>query len=148
VPVSVTPQLSIRAAAPEDAGDLVGLCSQLGHAVALGDVQSHLARPPQSGHCLLVAVLAGRVVGWLEAEARVALPTGTWAEVTGLVVEEGLRGQGVGSALVRSVRLWAQGQGLTRLRVRTRVERAKAARFYEKEGFQLQKQQRVYETEL
>ena len=142
-----TPQISIRAAELKDASDLVGLSSQLGQAVTVAAVERYLARPPQPEHCLLVATLAGRAVGWLEAEPRATLPSGRWAEVTGFVVEEVLRGQGVGSTLLRSARAWAKGLGLTRMRVRTRVERAQAAHFYEKEGFRLQKQQRVYELE-
>lgn len=144
----LTHTVSIRAAKAQDALALVELCRQLGHAIRQGAVQRHLRQPAGAGHRLLVAVLAGRVVGWLEVEARASLPTGRWAEVTGLVVEETVRRRGVGRALVRSARKWARSRGLGRLRVRTRLERTEAARFYEQEGFALNKQQRVYDAAL
>jgi len=54
----------------------------------------------------------------------------------------------VGGALVRGARAWAKEKGLSRLRVRTRVEREAAASFYERAGFCLTKQQRVYELDV
>jgi GNAT superfamily N-acetyltransferase len=140
--------VAIRAAALQDASALVELCRQLGHPVLLGDVQARLQRPAETRHTLLVAVVEGAVVGFLEADARAALSTGRWAEITGLVVDEGTRRQGVGKALVRAARQWAVEQGLRRLRVRTRKERAGAARLYEREGLRLSKEQRVYDVEL
>jgi GNAT superfamily N-acetyltransferase len=141
-------EVTLRAAEPQDASVLAELVLQLGHAVFLSEVKAQLEQPAEPRHALLVAVLAGKVVGFAEVEARRSLPAGSWAELTGLVVEETLRGQGVGSALVAGARGWALGQGLRRLRVRTRRERESTARFYEKEGFRLCKEQRVYDVEL
>jgi GNAT superfamily N-acetyltransferase len=140
--------VAIRVAAPKDASVLVQLCRQLGHAVLAGDVQAELELPAENHHTLLVAILEGTVVGFLEVAARASVSSGRWAEITGLVVEEGARGQGVGGALVRAARTWAVERGLRRLRVRTRKDRAEAARLYEREGFRLSKEQRVYDVEL
>ena len=142
------PEVVIRVAEAEDVDSLTELSRQLGQAVLRDDAQRYLARAPEAGRRLLVALLEGQVVGWLEVEARSSLPAGTWAEVTGLVVEKTRQGRGVGSALVGEARRFARSLGLGMLRVRTRIERAQAARFYEKEGFRLEKQQRVYELEL
>jgi N-acetylglutamate synthase-like GNAT family acetyltransferase len=141
--------VTLRPAEPADAGALTALALQLGHhTTLLSDVRAQLEQPAEVRHTLLVAVLAGRVVGFVELEARVSLPVGRWAELTTLVVEESLRGRGVGSVLVEGARAWALGQGLRRLRVRTRSEREATARFYEKAGFRLCKEQRVYDVEL
>jgi len=140
--------VTLRPAEPADAGVLTALALQLGHQTTLfSEVRAQLEQPTESRHALLVAVVRGRVVGFVELEARASLPAGRWAELTTLVVEESLRGRGVGSVLVEGARAWALGQGLRRLRVRTRREREATARFYEKKGFRLCKEQRVYDVE-
>ncbi len=143
------PTLTVRAAEPQDAPVLLELCRQLGREASLDDVRVHLERGrSEAGHCLLVALESGSVRGWLEVATRTALGSPAWAEISGLVVDEARRGQGVGAELVRAAGAWARGQGLARLRVRTRVERKRAARFYVGAGFRLRKQQQLYELEL
>ena len=143
------PSIAIRQAEAADAAVVARLCGQLGYEVTLSQVLAHLERHrSEASQCLLVALLETAVVGWLEVGVRDAVENGSWAEVSGLVVEASQRGHGVGSALLGAARTWAVGQGLKRLRVRTRVERTEAARFYEKNGFRLKKQQRVYDLDL
>ncbi len=144
------PSIAIRRAEAMDAPALATLCRQLGDEVTASQVLAHLERHrTEASQCLLVALLDTAVVGWLEAGVRHAVQDGRgWAEVSGLVVEASQRGYGVGSALLAAARSWAVGQGMKRLRVRTRVERTEAARFYEKNGFRLKKQQRVYDVDL
>jgi hypothetical protein len=43
---------------------------------------------------------------------------------------------------------WARNQGLDRLRVRTRASRKEAHAFYEGRGFNLTKEQRVYDRKI
>jgi GNAT superfamily N-acetyltransferase len=132
-----------------DAPGLVRLCAQLGRHAALDDVRGYLQRAPgEASDCLLVAQVGEALGGWLEVVQRSALATSGWAEISGLVVEASLRKCGVGGALVRGARAWAKEKGLSRLRVRTRVEREAAASFYERAGFCLTKQQRVYELDV
>jgi len=145
----VRPAIDIRTAEAQDAPALVQLCHHLGYPVTLEEVRQHFGRHGERpGHCLLVACRSGETVGWLEVSVRDALESGTWAEVSGLVVHPFHHGQGVGTALVQAARAWAQGQGLARLRVRTRTERERAAGFYQRLGFRLTKQQRVYDLDL
>jgi GNAT superfamily N-acetyltransferase len=145
----VRPSIDIRRAEPKDGPLLVGLCRQLGYQVTLEQVLDHLGRHrEQAGHCLLVALLESAPVGWLEVSVRDALESGRWAEISGLVVLASHHSRGVGTALVQAARAWAHGQGLARLRVRTRIDRERAAGFYERLGFRLRKQQRVYEMDL
>jgi GNAT superfamily N-acetyltransferase len=141
--------MDIRPAVASDASALVGLCHQLGHAVSLAEAEAHLQqRTADATGCILVALQATHPVGWLEVEQRSALPTGRWAEISGLVVEESLRGQGIGQQLVLAAKKWAQQRGLGRLRVRMRLGRERASRFYQKAGFQLAKQQHVFDVML
>ncbi len=141
------PALHIRRAEAQDAPVLGDLCRHLGYQVTLAQVHQHLERP-EGGHCLLVALLEGAVVGWLEVGLRAALESGTWAEISGLVVHPTHQGKGVGTALVLEARAWARGRGLARLRVRTRTERERTSGFYQGLGFRLSKQQRIYDLDL
>ncbi len=143
------PAIHIRRAEAQDAPVLVELCCHLGYQVTLAQVHQHLERHgPEAGHCLLVALLEGAAVGWLEVALRAALESGTWAEISGLVVHPSHQGKGVGRALVLEARAWARSQGLARLRVRTRTERERTSGFYEGLGFRLSKQQRIYDLDL
>ena len=85
------------------------------------------------------------MVGWIHVFAAPRLTVATFAEIGGLVVDEGLRGRGIGRLLVSAAASWAEQRGLTTLRVRSRVERAGAHRFYRRLGFGATKQQEVLE---
>jgi GNAT superfamily N-acetyltransferase len=140
--------VDIRAATPRDAAALVALCRQLGYRVQPRGVRAYFKRTRPGVDSVLVAVQRARVVGWLEVGVQAALHSGTWAEVSGLVVDEEFRSQGVGPQLLAAARHWAKAHRLARLRVRTNSVRARAAAFYEREGFRLTKEQRVYDVQL
>jgi GNAT superfamily N-acetyltransferase len=63
------------------------------------------------------------------------------------VVDESMRGEGIGSALVAYAREWARDNGCARLRVTTNVTRLDTHQFYERRGFRLSKTQKVYEQD-
>ena len=86
--------VTLRAANPSDAGAIHGLVTanlEAGHLLprAIDEVREHIAR-------FFVAELDGRVVGC----AELARLSPSVAEVRSLVVEEGLRGQRIGTRLV------------------------------------------------
>jgi GNAT superfamily N-acetyltransferase len=53
-----------------------------------------------------------------------------------MVVEERLRGQGIGAALVRAAEEWLVGQGCGLIEVTSNIARIEAHRFYEKLGYE------------
>lgn len=149
----MTPQAGMRAAAsaavrPLAAADLPAvrdLAAQLGYEATLGELAERL--PPlehSPSHAVLVADDSGSIAGWIHVEASHALIHAPCAEIVSLVVDDGRRGRGVGALLVRAAEAWARSRGLNRIRVRCRVEREDAHRFYEREGFALEKTQRVF----
>jgi GNAT superfamily N-acetyltransferase len=143
-------EVHLRDAEPRDAPVIADLCRQLGYPVPSAAVADHLRELSgrSAEHRLLVAMVGGAVVGWLEVSARQTLDAGRFAEISGLVVDERRRGAGVGKRLIDAARSWAGERGVPRLRVRTNVVRERTARFYEREGFRLAKQQRVYDLML
>lgn len=139
----------LREAALPDAEALAALCGQLGYLASAADVRQRLATGTGGiERAVTLACEGGRVVGWVEVQVACTIESGSWAEITGLVVDRACRRRGVGAGLVRWVKEWAQEHGQKRLRVRSNVARPEAPAFYESLGFTQTKQQRVFDSPL
>jgi GNAT superfamily N-acetyltransferase len=140
---------TIRPAKDQDAAALAALSGQLGYPSSPADILSRLQQiRPLPDHAILVAERDGAVSGWLHVQTRRSLETPEYGEITALVVDERLRGQGVGAELVAAAATWASRQGLPVLRVRSNVVRERTHSFYEKLGFSLSKSQKVFAKDL
>ncbi|HEX8642143.1 MAG TPA: GNAT family N-acetyltransferase [Allosphingosinicella sp.] len=130
------PELSIREAKPRDAGAIAALIVGLGYDVGAADVKRRLAALAKADQAALVAI-RGELVGVLSVSIMQVLhrprPVG---RISLLVVAEGLRGGGIGTALVEAAaeRLKAAGCGL--LEVTSNIKRSRAHGFYERLGFE------------
>jgi ribosomal protein S18 acetylase RimI-like enzyme len=84
---------------------------------------------------VLAARSAGRIVGTL---TLVAIPTmtGVRARIEDVVVDESVRGQGVGAALTRTALGLARAAGAESVELTSRASRVAANRLYERLGFQ------------
>ena len=139
----------MRPARSGDAERIVELADQLGYqldpAVAVERIEQSAGDPDRA---MVVAEFAGRVVGWLEFEARTTFLGGAFAEIEGLVVDRAIRRSGAGRALVA----WAEGEAqhrrLDRIRVRSNVKREDPVVFYPAVGFTLTKEARIYDKTL
>jgi GNAT superfamily N-acetyltransferase len=142
----VTPTERIRAARSDDLQPIVRLCGQLGYPAQAPTIADRLAGLlGEQRHAVLVAERAGEgVVGLIHVYTDIWLVMGETAEVGGLVVAEGSRGEGTGARLLGAAERWAAARGCTRLVVRTNAVRERAHRFYERQGYALLKTQRVY----
>lgn len=139
---------------PEDLAAAARLAQELGypcHAAELAERLEPLRHSPL--HAVLTAesehaTPSGRIVGWMHVEASHALIHEPLAEIVSLVVDSTARGRGVGASLIRAAEAWARSRGLARLRVRCRVEREDAHRFYVRENFTLEKTQKVFSKRI
>ncbi|WP_421869991.1 GNAT family N-acetyltransferase [Motiliproteus sp.] len=134
---------SIRPATQEDALAIKHIAASLGYpdydeSLAESRLQALLN---SSNDQVWICERDGMVVGWLHA--FIALRD-AFAEIGGLAVEPAFRRQGVGRALVQQAKHWAADQQLA-VRVRSRIERAEARRFYRAQGLIPSKQQQVFE---
>ncbi len=131
-----------------DAGAIAELCGVLGYRVDPEHARARLAQRGEEDE-LFVAEEDGLAVGWIEVSVEHALTlTKPSVVVTGLVVAEPARGRGVGRALVERVGEWAREHGCRTVRVRSRVEREGAHRFYESLGFEHVKTQAAFRLDL
>jgi GNAT superfamily N-acetyltransferase len=137
---------TIRAARSYDAPAIAELCGELGYPSTRQQMVKRLAAIEGHADCrVLVAEDAeGRVVAWLQVAIAAQLCDEACAEITGLVVGEAARCHGIGRQLVGAAEAWARTRGAQRLRVRSRLERERAHRFYERAGYARIKTQAVF----
>ena len=132
----------VRPAAPTDASASVGLMAQLaesGHGQVDPGVEDRfraMLELPQ--YFIFVAEDdAGQVVGLLSMSHRWTLwHTGPCALIEELVVEEGVRRQGIGSALIRAALEWARAQECSEVEISTDQDNVKAQALYQRMGFE------------
>ncbi|MDP3177811.1 MAG: GNAT family N-acetyltransferase [Spirochaetaceae bacterium] len=137
--------IEIREAVRADAPRLAALAAQLGYPCDEAFVRERMGRYlGASDRVILVADSGGQAVAWTSMEVVDHFYTETCVELSGFVVDEELRGRGVGAALMSAAEAWARGGGHRLLRLRTNVIRAGARLFYERLGFENAKEQIVY----
>ena len=141
---------TIRAARACDAAALAELCGELGYPASRQQVVARLAtiEATDTASVFVAEDAQGCVSGWLHVAQTAHLINDADAEILGLVVAAAARGAGVGTALLRAASDWARTRGLAQLRVRSRLERERAHRFYERAGFARVKTQAVFSRAL
>ncbi len=142
--------IRIRPIEAADAADAARLSGELGYPATPQEVAARLAGlAGRAGDGLFVAELSPEgVVGWIHVSEDATLTDGPIAEIRALVVDAGFRSRGVGRALVAEAERWAAGRGYPRVRVRSRIARADAHRFYGSCGFAVSKTQRVFDKAI
>ena len=88
------------------------------------------------------------IVGFVHAAERRLLVSEPFVELEGLIVTAAARRRGAAAELIAAVERWTLARGVAELRVRARLERDVADRFYRRQGFALEKQQRVFAKRL
>ncbi len=140
----------VRPMAAEDLPAVRELAAQLGYSASAPDLSDRFEAIAHSPlHALLVAAAPGESPsGFVHVAASPALIHASEAEIVSLVVEERARGRRLGASLVASAEAWARSRGLGAMRVRCRIERDRAHRFYERLGFDRSKTQHVFTKAL
>jgi GNAT superfamily N-acetyltransferase len=120
------------------------LFAQLGYPNDAATIEEMLSRVMDRRQ-IFVSEHHASVVGFIAVEIRDELADCEGAEILALVVDETVRGAGIGAALLAAAEGWADERGARRIRVRSNVIREDAHRFYEREGYTTVKSQRVFE---
>ncbi|HET9454631.1 MAG TPA: GNAT family N-acetyltransferase [Gemmatimonadaceae bacterium] len=128
---------TLRAPRPADTAAIAELLDQLGHPADPADIPRRvdaIARDPDAE--MWIAELDGRVVGFATALMIDALHMdGRVAQLTSLVVDEAVRGRGVGAQLVAEAERWARGNAALRITLTSALHRVEAHDFYRKLGY-------------
>jgi GNAT superfamily N-acetyltransferase len=142
--------MKVRPATTADAVHISALCDQLGYPVSSEQVAQRIkAIHRQDDHTLLVAQgFNSSLLGWVHIYLCPSLLTGLEAEIGGLIVDEGYRGQGIGKLLMRHAEAWSSEKGCQALRLRSNIIRVIAHTFYERIGYGKIKTQWVFRKKL
>lgn len=132
--------IRIRTCTAADFDNVVVLLGQLwpDTRLDLSTVRSTFERALASRcHLYLCAELDQKVVGFGSLTTKSTL----WNEalvgyIDGMVVDEGHRGEGIGSQILDHLTAWARDQGCNRIELDSAFRRKEAHVFYERHGFQ------------
>ena len=132
-----------------DAADVAVLAGQLGYPCTTEDIRARIARFLQEpGEQLRVARVGAAVVGWVHFHPHRSLTTDTRVELATIVVEEKLRGKGIGARLVAMAEEWGRAQGLRKIKLASRVTRPEAHKLYLRLGYTIDKTSHIFTKPL
>ncbi|HVG93593.1 MAG TPA: GNAT family N-acetyltransferase [Planctomycetota bacterium] len=135
----------LRNAGGSDAKRIAALAQQLGYPVPVTTVHQRLVLLDPAEHAIGVAArMKEGVIGWVEVCLEETLTSGRRCRVTGLVVDQAARRQGVGRALLGWAERWARTHGCDELYLTTNEQRQEAHAFYERLGWHLRKTSHVF----
>ena len=131
----------IRLATQDDVHGLATLCVQLGYPEKVGPIGDRLSHIMKLEHHVICVAASyhGSIWGWVHIFERPLIVQGLSAELGGLVVEQSVRQQGVGRALMLAAEKWARSRDLAQLTVRSNTNRIEAHEFYQALGYERQK---------
>lgn len=151
IPQRYDPDRALRAGAPitirpmtaADAAAAARLATQLGYPSTPEQVARRFEAivGNEESHVDVAVDEAGTLVGWIHVFGNRLLESEPDAEIGGLVVDESIRGRGVGSLLVSAAETWARARGYPILSVRSNVVRKEAHEFYQERGYAVVKTQ-------
>ncbi len=141
--------ISFRIANTSDAPAVNELAKQLGYDNEVVDTTSYIQNLQDSlTEELIVAEYQETVIAWMQLSYMLRAESGYFIEITGLVVDERYRSAGIGNKLIEYAKEYCIQKGLNKLKVRTNIVRQRTHAFYERSGFILRKEQKVYELEV
>lgn len=128
----------IRKARLVDAESISELMQQLGYAMdarALSDKLDDFAT--ENSDSVFVADKEGQVIGFVSCHiTRLFHQPGCSGRITSLVVDQALRGNGIGQQLVAQAEAFFTNQHCKKFEVTSGMERTQAHRFYQSLGYQ------------
>jgi GNAT superfamily N-acetyltransferase len=142
--------LSIRSARLEDAIALADLAGQLGYPSTVAQIRKRfrILAEKSEENAVFVAESDGNILGWVHAHIYKLLVDDPETEIGGLVVDESMRGYGVGEKLMQAAEDWAREQGCVSVYLRSNIIRTGAHEFYKRIGYIIVKSQYAFRKVL
>jgi len=139
-------QITIRLAKEGDVEALAELAGQLGYPSTSQQVLDRLrvllARPDENA--VFVADQDGQLLGWVHAHIYRLLVDDPEVEIGGLIVDQTVRGQGIGEQLMQAAETWAKKMGCSSVYLRSNTIRTPAHEFYKRIGYEIIKSQYAF----
>lgn len=135
-------ELIIRNARIDDAEGICKICcDDLGYNCMPDLIKERISQLDLSREQVYVAEYRSRVVGYVHVADFKPLYFDSLANLLGLAVAEDYRRQGVASALIKQVEIWAKSKNLKMIRLNSAGVRKDAHAFYRAMGFDNEKEQ-------
>ena len=142
-------EIFIRDIAEQDAEAINALSTQLGYTMSIEQTLSNIRSVLRTkGHNAFVAILENKIMGWIGVAEALQIESAPFCEIRGLIVDEKLRGRGIGKLLIEKVKQWSKETGNKTLRLRCNMTRKEAHLFYQHLGFKEIKEQKVFEMKI
>jgi|SRR5690606_13462682 len=142
-------ELSIRNAKIEDSKSIAELSHQLGYEANITDTQFRLNEILENDdHCIYVGIIDGELIGWVHGFYSLRVESDSFVEIGGLIVNNNYQKQGIGKKLVNEAIKWSKSKKCEMIRVRCNEIRKESHKFYENIGFELKKEQKVFNKKL
>jgi GNAT superfamily N-acetyltransferase len=116
---------------------------ELGYPVEADDLKRNIEEILKRGGQVIIAEEERAIVGTICVIIDARLAEGIYAEIVSLVVTDNARGKGIGKGLVKKAEDWAK-EKVHKVRVRANEVRHDAHLFYESQGYNQVKTQRIY----
>jgi GNAT superfamily N-acetyltransferase len=140
----------IRAPREEDHSRLADLAGQLSYPSTPQEISRRLAGIANSAeHAAFVAEMPNsEIAGWIAVFILRGLEVDPRGEISGFIVDERFRSQGVGQHLLARAEQWVRERGCDVVALRSNVIRDRAHAFYLREGYQHTKTQKSFRKKL
>jgi GNAT superfamily N-acetyltransferase len=141
---------TIRPAQREDSARIAELATQLGYPSSADEITRRLEQIQLSNESsVFVAELSqGEIAGWIGMFVFRSIADEPRVEVSGLVVDEKRRSQGIGEKLLERAERWAREKGCRAIGLRCNVIRERAHVFYLRQGYEDKKTQKSFRKHL
>lgn len=129
--------------------EVAGLLKQLGYDITPEELPRRIDGIKENNlGIVFIALKEESVVGCIHTMLVTRLAEGKCGEVVSLVVDESVRGLGIGKGLLDKSISWLKASGVDKVRIRCNTIRAEAHKFYLHLGYTEKKQQKVFEKTI
>jgi N-acetylglutamate synthase-like GNAT family acetyltransferase len=139
----------IRPLTFEDLPSLTALASELAYPASIAELQERFIRLQQNQHHIVYVYQHKlEILGFIHLEMVLDLIEKEKIEIKTLVVREKARGNKIGDKLLNAAIAWARTKQLSTLYLNCNILRTRAHKFYEQQGFQLQRTSHFFEKNI
>ena len=141
---------TIRLAIIEDTRALARLVGQLGYPSKVEQVHRRfeILVEKNDENVVFVAEINGTIIGWVHAHIYNLLVDDPEIEIGGLIVDESMRGRGIGEQLMKAAETWAGEHNCNSIYLRSNTIRTRAHEFYKRIGYEIIKSQYAFRKTL
>ncbi|MCZ4225491.1 GNAT family N-acetyltransferase [Pedobacter rhodius] len=141
--------IEIRKILAADAEKVSGLSVQLGYQTTAEETLARIHNLKKiESNCAFVALVNDEIVGWIHGFYAVRIESEAFVEIGGLIVDLNNRKKNIGRMLINAVLSWAKIYQVQKVKVRCNTIRRESHLFYEKSGFKLIKEQKIFELDI